>query len=195
VTTADAPSLAQLEELLLNAPEDGSRYEIVHNQLIAMPPAEHNSSVIAAWLTHLLGTIVTAGRLGTLAGSDGAWTLSGPPDANIRAPDLSFVRAGRVPSRAERGPFPAVAPDLVVEVRSPTDRQSRLLEKVGQYLDAGVGLVWLVDPLQRQVTVYHGSGLVTVLQDAQSVLSAPAELPSFAVTSEQVFTPFGQSLD
>jgi Uma2 family endonuclease len=195
VTTADAPTLDQLARLLLAAPEDGCRYEIVHNRLVAMPPAEHTSSVVAAWLTHLLGAVVAEGRLGTLAGSDGAWTLSGPPDANIRAPDISFVRTGRVPPRAERGPFPAVAPDLVVEVRSPTDRQARLLEKVGQYLDAGVGLVWLIDPLRRQVAVYDASGVVAVLGDAQAVLDAPELLPGFAVMLERLFTPFGQPLD
>lgn len=195
MTTTDAPTLDQLERLLHEAPRDGRQYEIVHNRLVAVPPAEHNSAVIAMWLGHLLAGPVTDARLGTLAGADGAWTLSGPPDANIRAPDLAFVRAGRVPPRAERGPFPAVAPDLVAEVRSPTDRQAPRLEKIGQYLDAGVGVVWLIDPMLRQVVVYDPSGMVAVLDDARAVLNAPDLLPGFSVTLEQLFTPFGQPLD
>jgi Uma2 family endonuclease len=113
MATTSTPTLAELSQQLLEAPDDGRRYEIVHNQLVAMPPAERNAAVVTAWLTSLLGQVVAADRLGSLTSAEGAYTLSGPPDANIRAPDIGFVRSGRVPSRSRRGPFPQLAPDLV----------------------------------------------------------------------------------
>ncbi len=66
------------------------------------------------------------------------------PDT-VRAPDAAFTRADRVPPTPVHGFFPA-APDLAVEVLSPGDRASEVVAKVRDWLTAGCGMVWIIDP-------------------------------------------------
>jgi Uma2 family endonuclease len=199
MTTESTITLAELTQALANAPDDGHQYEIVHNRLVRMPPAEHNASQVGLWLGHLLAGPVTDRRLGRLTGADGGWTLSGPPDVTIRAPDVSFVRAGRVPPQAERGAFPELAPDLAVEVLSrwEHDHPGAVLQKIGQYLDAGVRVVWVIDPRSRSVAIYQadrGPVPTSVLDDAQAVLEAAEPVPGFRTSLAELFTPFGEPL-
>jgi len=75
----------------------------------------------------------------------------------VRAPDLAFVRRERLPEAIPTG-FPEFAPDLVVEVLSPDDRPGEVLAKVGDWLDSGVRLVWVIDPARRIARVYRQDG-------------------------------------
>src|SRR6185436_13966320 len=77
------------------------------------------------------------------------------PSGNRRGPDVSFMSTERLAAVPEGTVFPATAPDLAVEVLSPSDRPRHVLEKVGEYLDAGVRLVWVIDPVKRQAVVYR----------------------------------------
>jgi Uma2 family endonuclease len=79
--------------------------------------------------------------------------LARHPDT-VRAPDVAFVSADRLPPPAQRVFFLALAPDLVVEVLSPSDRARDVHDKMHEYLAAGVRLVWLVDPRAQRITVY-----------------------------------------
>ncbi|SNS29837.1 Putative restriction endonuclease [Geodermatophilus pulveris] len=71
---------------------------------------------------------------------------------------LAFVRADRVPD-ADTSGFPALAPDLVVEVVSPSDRATQVTAEALEWLHAGVRLVWVVDPETRTVTAYRPDGV------------------------------------
>src|SRR5438552_6998132 len=76
----------------------------------------------------------------------------------VRGPDVAFVRAGRiVPEEIRDDAWLTIAPDFVVEVRSPSDEKWEIDEKVGDYLVAGVRMIWLVDPRRRAVTVFRGA--------------------------------------
>ena len=75
------------------------------------------------------------------------------PGGNIRLPDVSFVAKGRL-ARDLDG-FGDVAPDLAVEVLSPNDSSRQVLDKVGEYLQAGVRLVWVIDPKHRTAAVHR----------------------------------------
>jgi Uma2 family endonuclease len=78
------------------------------------------------------------------------------PSGNIRSPDVSFVAAGRLSGERVPSDFVTLAPDLAVEVVSPGDRPRHVLDKVGEYLQAGVRLVWVIDP-QNERAVAHRS--------------------------------------
>ncbi len=73
----------------------------------------------------------------------------------MRSPDVTFVAAGRFPARTLPEGFAELAPDLAVEVLSPEDRPREVLDKVGEYLQAGVRLVWIVDPHRKRAVVYR----------------------------------------
>ncbi len=75
----------------------------------------------------------------------------------MRAPDVAFVARARLSQVSETG-YAELAPDWVAEILSPGDRPGEVLEKVGQWLDAGVRLVWVLDPVRRAARVYRMDG-------------------------------------
>ena len=138
------------EEELMALPEDGLKRELVDGEIRVSPAGARHGQVILQ-LAFLLGAHVRAHRLGFLLDSStGVWMPSG----NLRVPDLTFVAAHRVPHGLPRG-FLDVVPDLIVEVLSPSDSKRYVLDKVGEYLSAGVRLVWIVDPEARKAAVHR----------------------------------------
>ena len=87
-----------------------------------------------------------------MAGEVGVFTNRDPD--TVRAPDVLFLSHERNASRTRQDGFLEVAPDLVVEILSPTDRPDELQRQLGEYFAAGVRLAWVVDPAQRGVRVY-----------------------------------------
>ena len=110
---------------------------------------------------------------------DTGFTLSRNPDT-VRGPDIAFVRKERVPD-----PIPSTflefAPDLVVEVLSPNDRPGELLAKVGDWLDAGARLVWVIDPERRVARLYRADGTEQILAETDRLLGEDV-LPGFSCT-------------
>ena len=101
------------------------------------------------------------------------------PNGNVRLPDVAFVGKGRLPDERVTDDFSDVPPDLAVEVLSPSDRPRFVLGKVGEYLQAGVRLVWVVDPKRRRAAVYRSAADVReVLEDG--VLDGEDVVPGFA---------------
>jgi Uma2 family endonuclease len=98
----------------------------------------------------------------------------------VLAPDIGFVRADRLPPRGERGPGVPLVPDLAVEVLSPSNTATEIGRKVRIYLDAGVRLVWVADPIDVSVTARTPDRSARVLP-ADDVLDGGEVLPGFAV--------------
>lgn len=82
--------------------------------------------------------------------------------------------------------FPEFAPDLAVEVRSPSDRTGAVVAKVSDWLSGGTTLVWVIDPPREQVVVYRADGTVSVLAMGD-VLSGEELLPDFALSLQELF--------
>lgn len=106
------------------------------------------------------------------------------PDT-VRAPDVAFVSHARVPEPEPTGSA-ELAPDLVVEVLSPDDRPGEVLSKVGDWPDAGVRLVWLVNPGRRQVRTYRLDGAQSLLGEEDSVKGEDV-LPGFVCLVSSLF--------
>lgn len=157
--------LMTADELML-LPDDGMRYELQEGRLISVPPSGYKSGRVASALGVLLGGFIRLNRLGIFAGPDGGLRLRSQPDT-VRAPDFSFVCQERVLDSGT-GYFPG-APDLAVEVLSPSDRFSKVLQKVREYLAAGTRLVWVVDPEDRSVVVFRADGSTTLLGEFDSL--------------------------
>jgi Uma2 family endonuclease len=140
------------DEELLRLPQDGCRYEVVDGELVRMSPAGWWHEQIIVRLGGRLTAFVEPRGLGVVLGSNVMYIL---PTGNKRCPDLSFVAAGRLPAAARQTAFPALAPDLAVEVVSPADAPRLVLDKVGEYLQAGVRLVWVIDPEAGSAAIYR----------------------------------------
>ena len=80
-----------------------------------------------------------------------------------------------------------LAPDLAVEVLSPSDRIADALAKIAMYLDAGVRLVWLVDPASQTVTIFRPDAIPTKL-DADDTLDGDEVLPGFTLPIAEIFS-------
>src|SRR5712692_3815014 len=80
---------------------------------------------------------------------------SGLPGGNVRSPDVAFVARGRFDQDELPEGFSPRAPDLAIEVLSPEDRPRHVLDKVGEYLQAGVRLVWVIDPRRGRAAIYR----------------------------------------
>jgi Uma2 family endonuclease len=91
-------------------------------------------------------------RLGYVFDSSTGFRL---PGGNVRLPDVAFVARGRFAGEQIPDGFSDVPPDLALEVLSPDDRSRDVLDKVGEYLQAGVRLIWVIDPKRRAAAVYR----------------------------------------
>jgi Uma2 family endonuclease len=145
------------EEDLLRVPEDGQKYELVDGE-IRVSPAGYPHGRVCTRLIVRLGAFVEERGLGDLLDSSTGFRM---PNGNIRLPDVCYVAKGRV-AAGQRG-FADLAPDLAVEVLSPSDDLRQVLDKVGEYLQAGTHMVWLIDPERRSAAVYRSSTKVREL--------------------------------
>jgi Uma2 family endonuclease len=139
------------EEDLLAMPQDGHKYELVDGE-IRMSPSGGRHGVVEAQLVALLVPFVKQHHLGHVTCGDAGFRL---PSKNVRSPDVGFVASGRFPDDKVPDDFGDLAPDLAVEVLSPHDRPRHVLDKVGEYLEAGVRLIWVIDPRHGRAVVYR----------------------------------------
>ena len=137
-------------EELLAMPDDGMQHELVRGELTTMAPAGANHGRVSARIAIRLGNHVETHGLGVTFSSDTGFILFRGPDT-VRQPDASFVRHDR--DLDDRGFFPG-APDLAVEVISPSDRFSDVQSKVLDYLRAGTRMVVVLDPVTQAATVH-----------------------------------------
>jgi Uma2 family endonuclease len=169
----DAPVLMSADELFLyDAP--GKRTELVEGRLLVREPAGLDHGRLAADLTAALRSHVhPPGQppLGVvLVGDPGFW-IGKSPDT-VRAPDIAFVTRERWPT-TDTHRFGAFAPDLAIEIRSPSDRSGAVLFKVGQWLNAGVRIVWVIDPQRRTAQHFDADGAITLLSEHDALSAAP----------------------
>lgn len=136
---------------LLRAPEDGYRHELVDGLIRAVPGGVRHGRVCVQLGARLWQWVEERG-LGYVFGLNTGIRL---PGGNVRVPDLSFVAKGRFPDEQVPEGFGDLPPDLAAEVLSPEDRSRDVLDKVGEYLQAGVRLVWVIDPKRRTAAVYR----------------------------------------
>lgn len=163
------------------------RTELVRGRLVVREPTggPHASllfelSVIIG--THLRATDPSVGRV--LVGDPGFW-IERFPDT-VRAPDLAFIRRERLPGgRVPDGFFEGV-PDLAVEIRSPSDRAGDLHDKLAQWLNAGVTLIWVIDPKRRSAMQVDSSGTITLLRAGDTLDGSPV-LPGLRVALTALF--------
>ena len=148
-------------------------------RLIVMAPAGSESGGDNADLVIDLGIWARADATGKVFDSSAGFTL---PNGAIVAADAAWIRLDRweeVP-REERRKFASICPDFVVELRSPSDSPPELRRKMRQYIDQGVRLGWLIDPMTGMVEISRPGRAVENLQ-RPSTLSGEDVLPGFVL--------------
>ena len=175
IVPMSSPVIMTAEELhRVNYPD--KCIELVRGRLVVKEPAGYRHGRIVARVAKVLTDHVDDNALGEILAAETGFTLFRDPDT-VRAPDIGFVRRGRVPDPVPSG-YAELAPDLVVEVLSPDDRPGQVLAKVGDWLEAGVKLVWVVDPERRLAHIYRADGSESVIDDAK-MLDGEDVVPGF----------------
>src|SRR5258708_1262779 len=135
--------LLTVADLLAMPEEDVRHYELVRGELHYMTPTKPTHSRIAGRLAWRLGHYVATHNLGEIYIDEGGFILGRNPDT-VRVPDLAFVRQERVEAIGEIDGYWPEAPDLAVEVVSPSDRPAEVAAKTRDWLAAGTRMVVVV---------------------------------------------------
>lgn len=172
---------AEFEQFALLPSNLHRRLELHQGRMIELV-SNSRASRIAARLLSRVDTHASAHQLGWTTGADGGYIIAG----NRYIPDAAYMSFQRQPQPPDVAYNP-VAPDLVIEVISPTDDRHQLAEKVRHYQDAGV-VVWLADPDVPSITVYT-PGQPEQTFGLADTLSGGILLPDFALSLRDVFSP------
>ncbi len=149
--------------------------ELIAGEIAMMTPTGFEHGEIESNIDFLLKSHVIKNNLGSVVSGDAGFLISRDPDT-VRAPDVAFVRGDRKFGRLKNY-FPG-APDLAVEVISPTDRLQNVDEKTQAWLDGGAALVWVVWPDLRSVVVHRAGKPPRILHE-QDVITGEEVLPDF----------------
>ena len=166
----------QTAQDLLRFREPGKTAELVRGVLIVREPPGTGHGARAARLTVRVGAFVERHDLGQVYAQDTGFKIARDPDT-VRAPDVAFVARERLAHIPDEG-YAEVAPDWVAEIVSPNDRPGEVLEKVGQWLGAGVRLVWVLDQRRREARIYRADGTVSTVEP-DGELNGEDVLPGF----------------
>ncbi|MEX2140250.1 MAG: Uma2 family endonuclease [Pirellulales bacterium] len=175
ITTAD--------ELLKHASELG-RSELVRGELLMMSPVKSPHGIVTLTVGAILHGYVRKKRLGVVFGAETGFYIERNPDT-VRAPDVGFVHKHRLKRPLPDGFYPG-APDLAVEVLSPSDRSKEVKSKVAMWLSTGCRLVWVVDPKKRTVVVHEPAGRTDLLAPKDEITGGEV-LPGFRTRIAEFF--------
>ena len=166
-------------------PDNAMRHELVKGELRTMPPASYGHGRVAGELFRLIANHVEAHQLGDTLAAETGFVIGRDPDT-VRAADVAFVTARRVPEEPFAVSFAHLAPDLVAEVVSPSQTAKEIEEKAADWLQAGVRLVWVIYPSTRSVTVYRSLSDVRILTENDH-LDGEDVLPGFSCRVGDLF--------
>jgi Uma2 family endonuclease len=174
-------TLLTADELELMPDDDSVQTELDEGEIITMPPAGLDHGGCEVEICAILRNHVKHHRLGKVYSGDSGFRLA---HDTVRVPDVSFVRTERLEMVHGRG-FGKGAPDLAVEIFSPSDNVRQLMRKVKQYFAAGTHTVWIVYPDRREVQVLDAAGADRLLTGDDPIESEL--LPGFSVPISEFF--------
>jgi len=125
-----------------------------NGEILVMTPANSKTSKMNLRIGRLLDEWAESDGRGIVTGPDGGYTL---PDGSMRAPDAAWVANSRWQSlsKADQSRFAPLCPDFVIELRSPSDKLPDLQVKMAQWIANGAEVAWLIDPIDKAVTIYR----------------------------------------
>jgi Uma2 family endonuclease len=183
-TSAQAQKLFTASEYA-DQPDYGKLTELVRGKIVEAPRPTPSHGFICLNIGSILREFVRNHQLGRVVSNDSG-VKTGQGSDTVRGPDVAFYSFSRVPP----GPLPTgywPSPELVIEVKSPSDRWSTLTAKAGEYLSADVLVVCIIDPVTESVAVYLDNELPRRCT-RDDVLQLPEVLPGFSIPIIQLFT-------
>lgn len=167
-------------------PDDGHKYELVDGELVMTPAGFEHGDISVSLLT-ALSNHVRSHKLGRVLDSSTGFKMR---NANVLSPDVSFLATERLKGliRLPEGFFGG-APDLAVEVLSPTESQRHLERKLKDYFANSTRLAWVINPRKQSVAVHRGI-VADKLLSVRETLDGEEVVPGFAMAVSDLFQPF-----
>ena len=182
MTAMTVKDLNQVQTLFSEAGFDYT-IELEDGKISVMGPSDIVSSEIGSILIRLLGNWVYPRRLGRVFDSAGGFIM---PNTNVKAPDVSFVRAARL--RQSPRYFGELVPDLVVEIKSQSDRIKAIETKVLKFIELGAVVGIAIDPDEETVAIYRSTGEPTILANGD-ILTVPELFPGWELPVSELWPP------
>jgi Uma2 family endonuclease len=185
-SVATPEKLITVDEYLKLASQIDGPTELVRGRIITMTPPYPWHGYVCGKVDRIVGGFIETNDRGYPACNDSGVVTQHDPDT-MRGADFAFYSYQRVPKGTfkKKGYLP-VAPDLVIEVKSPSDLWKSILAKVAEYLNAGVTVVCVLDPERQTATIYQADQPEQTLS-AEAMLSFPQVLPGFSVPVKRFF--------
>ncbi len=157
-------------------------YEFIDGKLEKreMPTAKHSG--VATRFAIEIGIFLKKHKIGRVYGDNTLFTIG----ANKRIPDMAFVSNEKIPATGEPMDIWSFAPDLAVEVISPSERHNKVERKISDYFEAGVRQVWKIVPESKTLTVYFSATETKTLKE-QDELTCEEILPEFRLKLSDIF--------
>jgi Uma2 family endonuclease len=166
-------------------PDDGRRTELVRGKVLTIPSPGFQHGELCLRIGFVIMQFLAAKPFGRIVSNDAGVITERDPDT-VRGPALSFYSFDRLPSHQSPQGYPDVAPDLSLEVKSPSDRWNKLVSKAAELLDAGVTVVCIVDPESQKVQIHRADEAVRTLARDEFLEFADV-LPGFSVRVGDLF--------
>ena len=182
-TTATERKLMTAEELLMMPKGDGRRFELIRGVLIERMPGGDPHHEALTLTTMAVGNYARSNRYGVVRSGDPGYRLEREPDT-VRAPDVAWFAPGRL-QRGVRG-YPEMAPDLAIEIKSPSNSWPEITAKAQMWLCYGSQESWVGDPETITVRIYRPNTAPVIL-GADDTLDGGDLLPGFSVPVRDLF--------
>ena len=178
------PGTATVDDVLRLCDREPKRLCELIDGVLVEKVMGHQESRLAARLIQALENYLDEHDIGIVSGADGPHQILSD---QVRFPDVAFIGYERIPEGADPGtPVPEWIPTLAVEVISKKNTKAEMARKLRDYFEAGVELVWYVDPPTRSVRVYHSPETCVTLTDADT-LDGENVLPGFQLSIREWF--------
>jgi Uma2 family endonuclease len=181
MSTVDAKPITAAE--FLQMPDMG-RCELIRGKIVTMNPPGWRHGRIGSRIDFLVNIYLEDHDIGRTAILDTGVVTEREPDT-VRGADVMYHSYQRLPKEKEPDDYPELPPEIIWEVRSPGDREKKVLKKIAEYLNAGVLVVCVVDPQRRCFTTYYPDQPEHRI-GAGEVWTAPDILPGFEMPVERV---------
>ena len=172
---------------IMQQPEYADRMvELVEGELVDMPLPNPIHAAVLCTVSAAIFIHVQERKLGRVLGGDAPFVLERRPEGKdtLRGIDIAFISMERLSGRLPRKPL-TVAPELAVEVISPSNKAEDIEKKIQQLLKAGTALIWIVYPDLQSVAVHTAYGSVTLSEP--DILTGGEILPDFAIPVREIF--------
>ena len=158
--------------------------ELVKGEIIPQMPTGHEHGFIESLIVYFLTRFIRKRNLGRVVTGEVGIYVERDPDT-VRAADVAFISHDRY-AQVQSAGFLDIAPELVVEIMSPSNTWSEVHEKLAEYFAAGVNIMWVVDPRLQQIHVFRALDDVSLLTK-EDTLTGEGVLPGFELALSELF--------